>query len=138
MARPEGFEPTALCFGGTRSIHLSYGRAVPNFLLNSPLKLNQSGTSSNKPHNHTANERQLPRDGKTSAHRASFVGARLQPCRKRFKMAPASQAAEKAERLSSRTPFRGEGSAFALIFVLQLAFALEFAVSLISNFKSEI
>ena len=27
MARPEGFEPTTLCSGGTRSIHLSYGRA---------------------------------------------------------------------------------------------------------------
>src|SRR5580658_7544771 len=87
MARPEGFEPTALCFGGTRSIHLSYGRAVPNFLVNSLLKLNQIGTSSNKPHNHTSNERQPPRDGKSSAHRASFVRARLQPCRKRFRMA---------------------------------------------------
>ena len=28
MARPEGFEPTTLCSGGTRSIHLSYGRAA--------------------------------------------------------------------------------------------------------------
>jgi len=65
VARPEGFEPTALCFGGTRSIHLSYGRAVPDFLFNSLPKLNQSGTSSNKPHNHTANERLPPRDGKT-------------------------------------------------------------------------
>ena len=27
MARPEGFEPPTLCSGGTRSIHLSYGRA---------------------------------------------------------------------------------------------------------------
>jgi hypothetical protein len=26
MARPEGFEPPTLCSGGTRSIHLSYGR----------------------------------------------------------------------------------------------------------------
>ena len=28
LARPEGFEPTTLCSGGTRSIHLSYGRAT--------------------------------------------------------------------------------------------------------------
>ncbi len=27
LARPEGFEPPTLCSGGTRSIHLSYGRA---------------------------------------------------------------------------------------------------------------
>ena len=26
LARPEGFEPPTLCSGGTRSIHLSYGR----------------------------------------------------------------------------------------------------------------
>ena len=26
VARPEGFEPPTLCSGGTRSIHLSYGR----------------------------------------------------------------------------------------------------------------
>ena len=32
MARPEGFEPPTLCFGGTRSIHLSYGRAVPDLI----------------------------------------------------------------------------------------------------------
>jgi hypothetical protein len=31
MARPEGFEPPTLCSGGTRSIHLSYGR-IPNRL----------------------------------------------------------------------------------------------------------
>src|SRR6202034_4334546 len=31
MARPEGFEPPTLCSGGTRSIHLSYGR-IPNLL----------------------------------------------------------------------------------------------------------
>jgi hypothetical protein len=30
VVRPGGFEPPTLCFGGTRSIHLSYGRAVPN------------------------------------------------------------------------------------------------------------
>jgi hypothetical protein len=29
VARPEGFEPPTLCSGGTRSIHLSYGR-IPN------------------------------------------------------------------------------------------------------------
>src|SRR5580704_12977268 len=58
VARPEGFEPTALCFGGTRSIHLSYGRAVPNSLPNSPLTLHRNSPSSNKLHNHTANERQ--------------------------------------------------------------------------------
>ena len=31
VARPEGFEPPTLCSGGTRSIHLSYGR-IPNRL----------------------------------------------------------------------------------------------------------
>lgn len=32
MARPGGFEPLTLCFGGTRSIHLSYGRCERSIL----------------------------------------------------------------------------------------------------------